>query len=124
MLGILFSVSYPAINHYRPAQFATQMVFMTKNAQSEIAKLLINRRDKPILLDAHLLIEENLDNKYLNEDVKIDFRYITKSGKIILYSKQIEVFIELTPYINNKSVTWFCKGHPIKNLPGDCRETS
>lgn len=121
VIGILAAIFIPNPGSIPPTAPASVMLEESKVAQAKIAENLLKCNHCPINIDASELIKKKTGTHLWEDELMIDFRHISNNGTIIMYSKLISTYLELTPEIKNHEIYWSCSGHPAERMPPQCR---
>ena len=124
---LLFGLMIPAVNDHNNRTKIVELILVMSSARVEIDNAIkINNGKLPI--DPKFINHDMKIGKYRDmvadngEEVFIEYFDINQNGKISLLASGLNVYIELTPVLENGEVIqWQCYGSLQKMMPSMCR---
>lgn len=116
LLLSLVAVACSPVDEITPRKYVGLIVGHTASVKNEIAKSLISDPQKPVPQAGAL----QLPPPPGLAPMKFDFGWITKSGAIVIQSKEYGVIVLQEPALTHGEITWSCVVSPADAKPNLC----
>ena len=124
---ILIALALPMYSNYTDRSRVASVLMHLSEAKIAVSTVITkNEQGTPVIIDldkTNLIPLNILKGEKSNDghEIKLEHRYIDSNGAIHVLFSGLNIYIRLTPHIENEKIIWQCYGRPHKYMPAQCK---